>query len=51
MGELQRSAPHAAVDERFTQMPRFTMPLVEPERSQELLAELLFQAVDEGLWA
>ncbi|HYI00178.1 hypothetical protein [Hyalangium sp.] len=51
MGELQRRAPHAVVDERFLQMPRFVMPLVDPERSQELLAELLFQAVDEGLWS
>jgi hypothetical protein len=51
MGELQRRAPHAVVDERFVQMPRFVMPLVDPERSQELLAELLFQAVDEGLWS
>lgn len=51
MGELQRRAPHAVVDERFLQMTGFVMPLVDPERSQELLAELLFQAVGEGLWS
>ena len=51
MGELQRRASHVVVDERFVQMSRFAMPLVEPARSQELLAEVLFQAVEEGLWA
>ncbi|WP_224248576.1 hypothetical protein [Hyalangium gracile] len=47
---LARRAPHVAKDERFLQMPRFTLPLVDQDRSQELLAELLFQAVEEGLW-
>jgi hypothetical protein len=50
MGELRRRATHVVVDERLMQMPRFLMPLVDPSRSQELFAELLFQAVDEGLW-
>jgi hypothetical protein len=50
MGELRRRATHMTVDERLVQMPRFVMPLVDPSRSQELFAELLFQAVDEGLW-
>jgi hypothetical protein len=50
MGELRRRTPHAVVDERLMQMPRFTMPLVDPARSQELFAELLLQAVAEGLW-
>ena len=50
LGELRRRASHVVVDERLMQMPRFTLPLVEPGRSQELFAELLFQAVDEGLW-
>lgn len=50
MGELRRRATHVVVDERLVQMPRFLMPLVEPSRSQALFAELLFQAVDEGLW-
>ncbi len=49
--EFRRRAPHAVLDERFQQMPRFILPLVEEERSQELLAELLFQAIEEGLWA
>jgi len=51
MAELHRRAPHVVRDERFVQQPRFAMPLVDPGRSQELLAELLFQAVDEGLWS
>lgn len=50
MDELRRRAPHVVVDERLMQMPSFVMPLVDPDRSQELFAELLFQAVDEGLW-
>jgi hypothetical protein len=50
MGELRRRATHVTVDERLVQMPRFVMPLVGPSQSQELFAELLFQAVDEGLW-
>jgi len=50
MAELHRRAPHVVRDERFVQQSRFIMPLVEPGRSQELLAEVLFQAVDEGLW-
>ena len=48
--ELQRRAPHVVVDERFFHMARFGLPLVEPERSQEMLAEVLFQAIEEGLW-
>jgi hypothetical protein len=51
MSELRRRATHVTVDERLVQMPRYAMPLVDPNRSQELFAELLFQAVDEGLWA
>jgi len=50
MGALWGRATHVVVDERLMQMPRFLMPLVDPGRSQELFAELLFQAVDEGLW-
>lgn len=48
--ELQRRAPHVAMDERFVQMPRFILPLVDPDRGQELLAELLLQAILEGQW-
>jgi hypothetical protein len=51
MAELHRRAPHVGRDERFVQQPRFIMPLVDPGRSQELLAEVLFQAMDEGLWS
>lgn len=50
MGELRRRATHVVVDERLVQFSRFLMPLVEPSRSQELFTELLFQAVEEGLW-
>lgn len=48
--ELHRLAPHAVRDERLVQQARLVMPLVEPGRSQEMLAEVLFQAVEEGLW-
>ncbi|MFL5345302.1 MAG: hypothetical protein ACJ8AT_10935 [Hyalangium sp.] len=48
--ELQRRAPHVVLDERFLQMPRFVLPQVDEEQSQELLAELLLQAIEEGLW-
>ncbi len=50
LGELRRRASHGVVDERLVQMPRFSMPMVDPSRSQEVFAELLFKAVDEGLW-
>jgi hypothetical protein len=50
MAELHRRAPHVVRDERFVQQSRFSLPFVDPGRGQELLAELLFQAVDEGLW-
>jgi hypothetical protein len=49
-GELHQRAPHAVVDGRFLAMTRFSLPLVEEDRSHELMAELLFQAVEEGLW-
>lgn len=48
---LHQRATHAVVDDRFVQQPRFILPLVEQDRGQELLAELLFQAVEEGLWS
>lgn len=51
MEELQRRASQALVDERLFQLSRLVIPMVGPERSQEFFAELLFQAVDEGLWA
>jgi hypothetical protein len=49
MKELQRRAPHVVLDERLVQQPRFVLPQVDPDRGQELLAELLLQAVEEGL--
>lgn len=51
MAELHQRAPHVARDERFVQQSRFVMPLVDPGRGQELLAEVMFQAVEEGLWS
>jgi hypothetical protein len=50
MEELCSRAPQVVLDERFMKVPRFSLPLVEEERSQELLADLLDQAVQEGLW-
>jgi hypothetical protein len=50
MEELRLRVPHAVVDERFMQAPRFRLPLVDEERGQELLGELLFLALQEGLW-
>ncbi|MDY7225807.1 hypothetical protein [Hyalangium rubrum] len=50
MEELRRGAPQVVVDERFMRMPRFRLPLVDEDRGQELLGELLHQAVQEGLW-
>lgn len=49
--ELHRRASHVVLDDRFLLLPHFVLPLVEEERSQELLAELLFQAIEEGLWS
>lgn len=49
--ELRQRAPQAVVDERLLGQPRFSLPLVEPERSQELFAQLLLQAVRQGVWA
>jgi hypothetical protein len=48
--QLRQRAPHAVLDERFMLIPRFTLPLVDADRGQELLGDLLYQAVQEGLW-
>lgn len=48
--ELRRRAPHVVLDDRFLQLPHFVLPQVEEERSQGLMAELLFQSIEEGLW-
>jgi hypothetical protein len=50
MEQLRQRAPHTVLDERFMQLPRFTLPLVDEDRGQELLGDLLHQAVQEGLW-
>lgn len=50
LGELRQRAPQAVVDERFVQATRPSLPLVGPERSQEALAALLYEAVEAGLW-
>ncbi|MBN1206130.1 MAG: hypothetical protein JXB05_14530 [Myxococcaceae bacterium] len=50
MEELRGRAPQVVIDERFMKAPRFSLPLVEEERSHELFADLLDQAVQEGLW-
>lgn len=49
--ELRQRAPQAVFDDRFMRNPRFTLPMVEEERGQEMLAELLDQAIQEGLWS
>jgi hypothetical protein len=48
--ELHQRAPQAIRDDRLLALPRFTMPQVHEERSQELFAELLFQAVKQQVW-
>jgi hypothetical protein len=48
--QLRQRAPHTVLDERLMQAPRFTLPLVDEDRGQELLGDLLYQAVQEGLW-
>ncbi|ADO74228.1 hypothetical protein [Stigmatella aurantiaca] len=47
---LRQRAAQAVVDERLMGMPRFSLPLVEEERGQELFADLLFQAVKRQGW-
>jgi hypothetical protein len=49
--QLRQRAPHTVLDERFMQLPRFSLPLVDEDRGQELLGDLLYQAVQEGMWA
>ncbi len=48
--QLRQRAPHTVLDERFLQLPRFSLPLVDEDRGQELLGDLLYQAIQEGLW-
>lgn len=48
-GELRRRAPHVTFDDRLMRFPSLSMPLVDPERTHELFAELLWQAVRDGV--
>lgn len=47
---LRERAPQVVLDERLVGMPRFSLPLVDPRRSQELFAELLLDAVRRRVW-
>jgi hypothetical protein len=47
--ELRKRAPQAVFDDRFLRL-RLSLPLVGPERSQEVLAGLTHQAIQEGMW-
>lgn len=49
--ELRQRAAQVVFDERFMRAPGFSLPLVEEGRGQELVAELLDQAIQEGLWS
>jgi hypothetical protein len=48
--ELRKRAPRMVVDERFIKPMRLMLPLVELERSLEVIAGLTDEAVREGLW-
>jgi hypothetical protein len=50
MGELQKRAPQVVVDERLLRTQRLAIPLVDPDRGQEVLAGLTDKAIQEGLW-
>ncbi|MBN1206129.1 MAG: hypothetical protein JXB05_14525 [Myxococcaceae bacterium] len=47
--ELRKRAPQAVFDDRFLRL-HLSLPLVGPERSQEVLAGLMYQAIQEGMW-
>jgi len=47
--ELRQRAPHALVDERLMG-PSLSLPMVGPERSQEVLAGLMDQSIQASLW-
>ncbi|MFL5357447.1 hypothetical protein [Archangium sp.] len=46
---LRERAPHVAYDDRLMRYPSLSIPLVDSERTHELFAELLWQAVKEGV--
>jgi len=48
--QLRQRAPQTVLDERLMQLPRFTLPLLDEDRGQELLGDLLYQSIQEGLW-
>ncbi len=50
MEGLRKLAPDPVVDERLMRSSRFSLPLVEEERSREVFADLLYAALQEGLW-
>lgn len=49
LAELRQRAPHAVVDERLMG-PSLSLPMVGPERSQEVLAGLMDQSIQASLW-
>jgi hypothetical protein len=49
LAELRQRAPRAVVDERLMG-PSLSLPMVGPERSQEVLAGLMDQSIQASLW-
>ena len=49
LAELRQRAPQAVVDERLMG-PSLSLPMVGPERSQEVLAGLMDQSIQASLW-
>ena len=47
IGEVRQLAPHVVIDDRLLRTAQLSLPLVDPERSHEALAELLWQSVRE----
>lgn len=47
---LTQRAPQLVVDERLFGLPQLSLPMVTTEHSHALFAELLFQAVRQGVW-
>lgn len=50
MNELRKRAPQVVVDDRFLRGIRLSLPMVGPERSQDVLAGLTDEAIKEGMW-
>ncbi len=49
LAELRQRAPQAVVDERLMG-PSLSLPMVAPERSQEVLAGLVDQSIQAAVW-